>query len=37
MHGRRVAIVHVFVKKTQKTPASALSIARARMKQVQHD
>lgn len=32
--GRRVVILHVFVKKAQKTPRGALSIARARMKQV---
>lgn len=32
--GRRVIVLHVFVKKTQKTPTRALSIARDRMKQV---
>jgi len=32
--GRRVVVLHVFVKKTQKTPARALEIARSRMKQV---
>ena len=32
--GRRVVILHVFVKKTQKTPRSALLLARERMKQV---
>jgi phage-related protein len=31
---RRVVILHVFVKKTQKTPAAALSIARKRLLQV---
>jgi len=33
--GRRVVILHVFVKKTRKTPARALEIARHRMKEVQ--
>jgi phage-related protein len=32
--GRRVVILHVFVKKSQKTPQRALQIARERMKQV---
>jgi len=32
--GRRVVILHVFVKKSQKTPKAALEIARARMKEV---
>lgn len=32
--GRRVIILHVFVKKSQKTPKTALDIARQRMKQV---
>ncbi len=32
--GRRVVILHVFAKKTQKTPRSALEIARERMKAV---
>ncbi len=32
--GRRVVILHVFVKKSQKTPQSALDIAKQRMKQV---
>jgi phage-related protein len=32
--GRRVVVLHVFVKKTQKTPRAALNIARERMKQV---
>ena len=32
--GRRVVVLHVFVKKTQKTPRRALEIARTRMKQV---
>lgn len=33
--GRRVVILHVFVKKSQKTPRSALETARARMAQVE--
>lgn len=32
--GRRVVILHVFVKKSQKTPSTALEIARTRMKEV---
>ncbi len=32
--GRRVLVLHVFVKKTQKTPSRALAIARQRMKEV---
>ncbi|MCW5725175.1 MAG: type II toxin-antitoxin system RelE/ParE family toxin [Maricaulaceae bacterium] len=32
--GRRVVVLHVFAKKTQKTPPRALAIARERMKQV---
>ncbi len=32
--GRRVIVLHVFVKKSQKTPSRALSLARERMKQV---
>lgn len=32
--GRRVVVLHVFVKKSQKTPRRALDIARERMKQV---
>ncbi len=32
--GRRVVILHVFVKKSQKTPGKVLAIARERMKQV---
>jgi phage-related protein len=34
MTGRRVIVLHVFVKKSRKTPRSALDIARDRMKQV---
>ena len=32
--GERVVVVHVFVKKTQKTPMNALDTARARAKEV---
>jgi len=32
--GWRVVVLHVFVKKSQKTPAAALRIARERMKSV---
>jgi phage-related protein len=32
--GRRVIVLHVFLKKSQKTPATALAVARERMKQV---
>ena len=32
--GRRVVVLHVFVKKSQKTPSRALAVARERMKQV---
>lgn len=32
--GRRVVVLHVFVKKSQKTPSRALALARERMKQV---
>lgn len=32
--GRRVVILHVFVKTSQKTPRAALTIARARLKEL---
>lgn len=32
--GRKVVILHVFVKKSDKTPRTALAVARERMKQV---
>ena len=32
--GRRVVVLHTFIKKTQKTPARALEIARERAKEV---
>lgn len=34
--GRRVVMLHAFVKKTQKTPRSAVEMARKRMKEVRH-
>jgi phage-related protein len=34
--GRRVVMLHAFVKKTQKTPLRELEIARKRMKEVKH-
>lgn len=33
--GRRVIVLHVFVKKSQKTPGRALELARDRLKQVE--
>lgn len=33
MTGRRVIVLHVFVKKSQKTPTAALEVARVRMKE----
>lgn len=32
--GRRLVVLHVFAKKSQKTPARALELARQRLKQV---
>lgn len=34
--GRRIVILHHFVKKTRKTPANELEIARRRMKEVKN-
>ncbi len=34
LKGRRVVIVHVFVKKTQKTPQSALALAGRRTQEI---
>ncbi|MBI1763396.1 MAG: type II toxin-antitoxin system RelE/ParE family toxin [Acidobacteria bacterium] len=34
--GRRIVMLHAFVKKTQKTPQRELDIARKRMKEVKH-
>ena len=33
-HGKRVVIVHAFVKKTQKTPARAIRLAETRAKEI---
>jgi phage-related protein len=35
--GRRVVVLHVFAKKSQKTPSKALRLAHERMKRVTHD
>jgi phage-related protein len=35
--GRRIMMLHAFVKKSQKTPAKELDIARARWKEVRED
>lgn len=35
--GRRVIILHGFIKKTQATPAKELEIARKRFKEIKHD
>lgn len=34
--GKRIVILHSFIKKTQETPAHDLNIARKRLKEVQH-
>lgn len=34
VRGRRLVILHAFVKKTQKTPKKELGLARARMKEI---
>jgi phage-related protein len=34
--GKRVVVLHAFVKKTQQTPDSELKIAPKRVKEVQH-
>jgi phage-related protein len=34
--GNRIVFLHMFVKKTEKTPAKELDIARQRMKEVKH-
>lgn len=34
--GKRVLVLHAFIKKTQQTPASDLKLARKRLKEVQH-
>ena len=35
--GKRIVMLHVFVKKTQKTPKQELKLAMQRMKEVQHN
>lgn len=35
--GRRIVILHSFIKKTQQTPANELKIARKRLKEVQRE
>ncbi len=37
MTGRRLVILHTFVKKTGSTPRKDLNIARRRLKEVRHD
>jgi phage-related protein len=37
MKGRRVVILHGFVKKSQATPMKELRLAKQRMKEVLHD
>lgn len=34
--GRRVVVVHAFIKKTQETPDKELKLARKRVKELQH-
>lgn len=34
--GRRIVMLHAFVKKTQKTPPREVEIARKRMKEIKH-
>jgi phage-related protein len=36
MAGRRIVILHGFIKKTQKTPAAELAIARSRLKEIRN-
>ena len=35
--GKRVVVLHAFIKKSQRTPESDLKLARKRLKEVQHD
>lgn len=37
LKGRRIIILHGFIKKTQKTPLADLKIARARLKEIADD
>ncbi|MBE0548840.1 MAG: type II toxin-antitoxin system RelE/ParE family toxin [Rubrivivax sp.] len=34
--GRRVVVIHAFIKKTQQTPDKELKVARSRMKEIVH-
>ena len=34
--GKRIIVLHAFIKKTQQTPDNELKLARKRLKQVQH-
>jgi phage-related protein len=34
--GKRIVILHAFIKKTQQTPDSELKLARKRLKEIQH-
>jgi len=34
--GRRIMMLHSFIKKTQKTPLREIAVARKRMKEVKH-
>ena len=34
--GKRIIIVHAFIKKTQQTPAKEIKLARKRVKELQH-
>jgi phage-related protein len=36
LKGRKVTVVHAFIKKTQETPQRELKIARKRVKELQH-
>ncbi|MCE1187210.1 MAG: type II toxin-antitoxin system RelE/ParE family toxin [Rhodocyclales bacterium] len=35
--GQRLAVLHVFIKKTQKTPRKAMETAHARLRSLDHD
>ncbi len=37
MIGRRVMMLHLFIKKTQKTPSREIELARKRMKELKHE
>lgn len=36
MVGKKIVILHLFIKKTDKTPSKELEIARRRLKEVKH-